>query len=344
MTYTNTRVTLASRPVGLPHPDNLAFDVVDIPPLVEGQILIKNHFISIEPAMRGWMNSSKSYIPPIALGEVFRAMGAGQVVESRHPAFAVGDYVTGDLKVQQFAVHDGDSAQDPTNPGTYLLKVDTTLASLETHLATLGLPGLTAYFGLLGIGQPRAGETVVVSGAAGAVGSVVGSIAKLKGCRVIGLVGNQEKIDYCVQKLGFDACLNYKDPYLRAALRTACPRGIDVYFDNAGGDLLDWALERLALRGRVVLCGAISQYNTTGAVKGPANYLSLLINRGRMEGLVVLDSIAQFPTATREMASWLREGHLVTPKVQVEKGIDNFLATLLKLFSGQSFGKLLLTP
>ncbi|WP_188812401.1 NADP-dependent oxidoreductase [Hymenobacter cavernae] len=343
-TYSNTRVKLASRPVGVPQPENFAFDTVEIPPLAPGQVLVKTSFISMDPAMRGWMNGSKSYMAPLALGEVFRALGAGQIVESRHPAFAVGDYITGDLKAQQFVLRDGQAALDVTNPATYLLKVDPTLASLETHLSTLGMPGLTAYFGLLHTGQPQAGETVVVSGAAGAVGSVVGQIAKLKGCRVVGLVGSQEKIDYCLHDLGFDACLDYKDPYVRAALRTACPQGIDVYFDNVGGDLLDYALERLRLRARVVLCGAISQYNNTTPIKGPTNYLSLLVNRARMEGIVVLDNVAHFPEATREMAGWLRQGQLHTPKTQVEQGLHNFLPALLKLFSGENFGKLLLAP
>lgn len=344
MMYTNTRLKLASRPVGLPQPENFAFDTVMIPSLAEGQVLVKTHFISIDPAMRGWMNGVKSYMPPVALGEVFRALGAGQVIESRHPDFAVGDYVTGDFQMQQFVLRDGTAALDASNPATYLLKVDPTLAALETYLATLGMPGLTAYFGLLATGQPQPGETVVVSGAAGAVGSVVGQLAKLKGCRVVGLVGSQEKIDYCLNELGFDACLNYKDPCIRATLRSACPQGIDIYFDNVGGDLLDYALERLRLRARVVLCGAISQYNNTAPVKGPVNYLSLLVNRARMEGIVVMDHAAYFAPATQEMAGWLRDGRLLTPKVQVAHGIHNFLPALLQLFSGENFGKVLLAP
>ena len=343
MTYSNTRVKLASRPVGLPQPENFAIDTVEIPPLTEGQVLVKTSFISLDPAMRGWMNEGRSYIPPIGIGDVFRAGGAGQVVESNSPAFAVGDYVTGGLNVQQYALRDGATAQDPANPA-FLLKVDTRIAPLETYLATLGMPGLTAYFGLLNTGQPREGETVVVSGAAGAVGSVVGQIAKLKGCRVVGLAGDQEKVDYCVNELGFDACINYKTENVRTALRAACPKGIDVYFDNVGGEILDFILEQIRLRARIVICGAISQYNNTTPVKGPSNYLSLLVNRARMEGIVVFDNAANYGTAAREMAGWIREGKLISPKVQIEHGIENFLPTLLKLFSGQNFGKLVLAP
>ena len=343
MTYSNTRVKLASRPVGLPQPENFAIDTIEIPPLTEGQMLVKTSFISLDPAMRGWMNEGRSYIPPIGIGDVFRAGGAGQVVESNSPAFAVGDYVTGGLNVQQYALRDGATAQDPANPA-FLLKVDTRIAPLETYLATLGMPGLTAYFGLLNTGQPREGETVVVSGAAGAVGSVVGQIAKLKGCRVVGLAGDQEKVDYCVNELGFDACINYKTENVRTALRAACPKGIDVYFDNVGGEILDFILEQIRLRARIVICGAISQYNNTTPVKGPSNYLSLLVNRARMEGIVVFDNAANYGTAAREMAGWIREGKLISPKVQIEHGIENFLPTLLKLFSGQNFGKLVLAP
>ena len=343
MTYSNTRVKLASRPVGLPQPENFAIDTIEIPPLTEGQVLVKTSFISLDPAMRGWMNEGRSYIPPIGIGDVFRAGGAGQVVESNSPAFAVGDYVTGGLNVQQYALRDGATAQDPANPA-FLLKVDTRIAPLETYLATLGMPGLTAYFGLLNTGQPREGETVVVSGAAGAVGSVVGQIAKLKGCRVVGLAGDQEKVDYCVNELGFDACINYKTENVRTALRAACPKGIDVYFDNVGGEILDFILEQIRLRARIVICGAISQYNNTTPVKGPSNYLSLLVNRARMEGIVVFDNAANYGTAAREMAGWIREGKLISPKVQIEHGIEDFLPTLLKLFSGQNFGKLVLAP
>lgn len=343
MTYSNTRVKLASRPVGMPQPTNLEIDTVEIPALEDGQILVKVLFISLDPAMRGWMNDGKSYIPPIGIGDVFRAGAAGQVVESKHAAFAVGDYVTGGLGVQQYALCNGNTASDPTHP-TYLLKVDTSLAPLETYLATLGMPGMTAYFGLLNTGLPKAGETVVVSGAAGAVGSVVGQVAKIKGCYVVGIAGDQGKCDYCVNELGFDACINYKTQNVRKALREACPKGIDVYFDNVGGDILDDVLTQIRLRARIVICGAISQYNNTTPTKGPSNYLALLVNRARMEGIVVFDNAANYGMAAKEMAGWIREGKMKTAKVHVEHGIENFLPTLLKLFSGENFGKLVLVP
>ena len=342
MTLTNKRVKLASRPVGLPQPANFETDAVELAALTEGQVLVKISFISLDPAMRGWMNEGRSYIKPIAIGEVFRAGVAGQVVESHNPAFAVGDYVTGSLGVQQYAVV-GAGATDPRSP-EYLVKVDPGIVPLEAYLATLGMPGMTAYFGLLDTGQPQPGETVVVSGAAGAVGSVVGQLAKLKGCRVVGIAGDQEKCDYCVQTLGFDACINYKTENVRQALRAACPQGIDVYFDNVGGEILDFVLEQIRMKARIVICGAISQYNTPTAVRGPSNYLSLLVNRARMEGIVVFDNAANYGTAAREMAGWLREGKLHQPKIQVEHGIENFLPALLKLFSGEIFGKLVLAP
>jgi NADPH-dependent curcumin reductase CurA len=342
MPYFNTQVKLASRPVGLPQPANFEIGSITLPALTDGQVLVENKFISLDPAMRGWMNEGKSYIRPIQIGEVFRAGTAGQVAESHNPAFAVGDYVTGNLGVQQYAVV-GNGAIDPTSP-EYLLKVDTSIAPLEAYLATLGMPGLTAYFGLLDTGQPKEGETVVVSGAAGAVGSVVGQIAKLKGCRVVGIAGDQAKIDYCVNELGFDACVNYKDGDLYGALRAACPKGIDVYFDNVGGEILDVALAQLRFKARVVICGAISQYNNTTPVKGPSNYLALLVNRARMEGIVVFDNAANYGAAAREMAGWIQQGKLRSPKVQVEHGIESFLPALLKLFSGENFGKLVLAP
>ena len=343
MPYSNTQVKLASRPVGEPTPANFTIETTQVPAVGPGQVLVKNLLISLDPAMRGWMNAGKSYLPPVGIGEVMRALGAGQVVESQHPAFAVGDHVTGGLQVQQYALRDGTPAADPASPG-FLQKVDPDQAPLATYLSTLGMTGMTAYFGLLNTGQPRPGETVVVSGAAGAVGSVVGQLAKIKGCRVVGIAGEPEKCAYCVRELGFDACVNYKAADFAQQLRAACPEGIDVYFDNVGGSILDLALSMLRLHARVVICGAISQYNNTTPVKGPANYLSLLVNRARMEGIVVFDNAPHYAEVARTMAGWLRTGQLQAPKVQVEHGIENFLPALLKLFSGENFGKLVLAP
>ena len=328
---TNTQVKLAARPVGNPQQSDFSVEEAPMPTPNDGEVLIKTQYISLDPAMRGWMNEGKSYIAPIKIGDVFRAGTAGEVVESRNPDFNVGDSVTGSWGVQQFGISNGKD----------LVKADTNIAPLTTYMATLGMPGMTAYFGILNTGMPKAGETVVVSGASGAVGSVVGQIAKIKGCRVVGIAGDQEKCDYCVNELGFDACINYKTEDVRKALRVACPEGIDVYFDNVGGEILDIVLGQIRLRARIVICGAISQYNNTEPVKGPSNYLSLLVNRARMEGIVVFDNAANYGKAAVEMSGWIKEGTLHS-KVHIEKGIHNFLPTLMMLFSGKNFGKLLL--
>ena len=337
-TRSNTRILLASRPMGNPQPQNLTVETVSVPTLEDGQVLVQTKYISLDPAMRGWMNEGKSYIPPIQIGEVFRAGAAGQIIESSHLDYSVGDYVTGTWGVQQFGVLTGPSDQ---GKGDSMTKVDTSIAPLETYLATLGMPGMTAYFGLLDTGQPQPGETVVVSGAAGAVGSVVGQIAKIRGCRVVGIAGDQAKCHYCLNELGFDGCINYKTEDVRKALKAACPNGVDVYFDNVGGDILDIVLTQIRRKARIVICGAISQYNNTTPVRGPSNYLSLLTNRARMEGIVVFDNAANYGIAARDMAGWIREGKLGS-RVQIEHGIENFLPTLMMLFSGKNLGKLLL--
>ena len=328
---TNTQVKLAARPVGNPQDSDFLVEETAMPTIQDGEVLIKTKYISLDPAMRGWMNEGKSYIAPIKIGDVFRAGTAGEVVESNNPDFAVGQYVTGGWGVQEYGVSNGKD----------LVKADPNVAPLTTYMATLGMPGMTAYFGILNTGMPKAGETVVVSGASGAVGSVVGQIAKIKGCRVIGIAGDQEKCDYCVNELGFDACINYKTEDVRKALRAACPEGIDVYFDNVGGEILDIVLGQIRLKARIVICGAISQYNNTTPVKGPSNYLSLLVNRARMEGIVVFDNAANYGKAAVEMAGWIKEGKLHS-KVHIEKGIKNFLPTMMMLFTGQNFGKLIL--
>lgn len=342
MTYTNRQVLLTSRPNGTPSSANIMLQTIDVPDLSAGQVLVRNSLLSLDPTIRGWMSEEKNYMPPINLGEVVRALGAGQVIASRHPAFSEGDWVVGLLDAQYFALRDGDQVSDLAHP-QYLLPVDTQAVPLDTYLSTLGLTGgMTAYFGLLHVGQPKPGDTVVVSAAAGSVGSLVGQIAKLKGCRVVGIAGEQAKCDYCVQELGFDACLNYKTDDLRTALQRACPDGIDIYFDNVGGEILDLALEQLRLHARVVVCGAISQYNNKGPMRGPTNYFSLFVNRARMEGTLCTDYSAQFPKAAQEMVGWLTTGHLKPAKTQIEQGLDNFLPSFLKLFTGENFGKLLL--
>ncbi|MBK8741369.1 MAG: NADP-dependent oxidoreductase [Betaproteobacteria bacterium] len=331
MTTSNRQFRLAARPVGLPKRSD--WNVTEEPAgqPADGEVLVKVLYISLDPAMRGWMNEGKSYIPPVALGEVMRAGAAGRVIASRHPGFIAGDHVTGVLGVQEYAL-----AQ-----GKHLIKVDPRVAALPVYLGTLGMPGLTAYFGLLEIGKPQPGQTVVVSGAAGAVGSVVGQIAKIKGCRAVGIAGGPDKCRYLVDELGFDAAIDYKTGEVKAGLKEHCPQGIDVYFDNVGGDILDAALARLARGARVIICGAISQYNNTQAVKGPANYLSLLVNRATMTGMVVFDYAARYAEAAREMAGWMAAGKLKS-REDIVCGFDKFPEALLKLFAGENNGKLVL--
>jgi hypothetical protein len=292
--------------------------------------------LSLDPAMRGWMNDAKSYIPPVGIGEVMRAGGIGKVIASGHPQFAVGDLVSGGLGVQEYLT----LAQDEIKRAG-LFKIDQRLGTIGQWLNVLGMPGMTAYFGLLDVGQPRPGDTVVVSGAAGAVGQTVGQLAKIKGCRVVGIAGGRAKCDWVINELGFDACIDYKAANVKAGLKEHCPKGVDVYFDNVGGDILDDVLARLARGARIVICGAISQYNNTTPVRGPKNYLSLLVHRARMEGMVVFDYADRFPAAVAELAGYLKDGRIKS-KEDVVSGLDTFPEALVKLFTGQNFGKLIL--
>ena len=322
---------LASRPVGEPTKDNWTFNETETPALQENQILVRVDYISLDPAMRGWMNDARSYIEPVQIGEVMRAGTVGEVLESSDPGFAAGDFVYGHFGVQDHAVVD--------TKGVH--KVDPSLAPLERYLGVLGMPGMTAYFGILDTGMPKAGETVVVSGAAGAVGTVVGQIAKIKGCRVVGIAGGADKCQYLVDELGFDGAIDYKNESVRDGLKRECPKGVDVYFDNVGGDILDTVLTRINYKARIVICGAISQYNNTTAVKGPSNYLSLLVNRAKMEGIVVFDNVKNYGSAAAEMAQWIAQGKLIA-KEHVVEGIEKFPETLMMLFKGENFGKLVL--
>jgi hypothetical protein len=327
----NRQFRLAARPVGLPTPSDWRFTEEPVRQPNDGEVLVHSLYLSLDPAMRGWMNEGKSYIAPVGIGDVMRAGGVGQVVASRDPNFKDGDHVQGSLGIQDYA----------TLEARHLTKIDTSIAALPVFLGTLGMPGMTAYFGLLDVGQPKSGETVVVSGAAGAVGMVVGQIAKIKGCRVVGIAGGQTKCDYLVRELGFDAAVDYKSGDLKSGLREHCPKGVDVYFDNVGGDILDTVLTRLAPKARIVICGAVSQYNSTSGVRGPANYMSLLVNRARMEGMVVFDYASRFGDATREMAGWLKSGKLKS-REHIVQGLETFPETLLMLFKGENTGKLVL--
>ena len=303
----------------------------DIPVADDGGFVAKIEYISLDPAMRGWMNDTRSYLPPVQVGEVMRALCAGTVFDSKHLGFSTGDHVVGVFGVQEYAASDGNG----------VIKVDPNLVPLPTYLGALGMPGMTAYFGLLDVGGVKEGETVVVSGAAGAVGSVAGQIAKIKGCKVIGIAGGPEKCAWLTDDLGFDAAIDYKAEELGPALKTHCPKGVDVYFDNVGGHVLEAVLARLARHARIVICGAISQYNNDGPMKGPANYMSLLVNRARMEGFVVFDYADRYAEAAMEMAGWMAEGRLKAREDIVE-GLESFPDALTKLFEGANIGKLVL--
>jgi len=333
---TNRQYRLAARPVGLPKPSDWNFTSEAVAQPADGQVLVKVLQLSLDPAMRGWMNEGRSYIPPVGIGEVMRAIGVGKVIASRNPAFAVSDHVSGGFGIQEYCL-----VKDAKQVG--LNKIDLRLGTPSQWLNALGMPGMTGYFGLLDVGRPKAGDTVVVSGAAGAVGQTVGQIARLKGCRVVGIAGGKTKCDFVVKDLHFDVCIDYKrgPQAVRDGLKEHCLKGVDVYFDNVGGDILDTVLTRINRHARIVICGAISQYNNTAPVKGPSNYLSLLVNRARMEGMVVFDYAERFPQAIGEIAQWMREGKFVS-REDVVAGIENFPATLNKLFSGENFGKLVL--
>ena len=336
MTHTaNDQFLLAARPVGVPKESDWMRATPPLPELQDGEVRIKVLYISLDPAMRGWMNEGKSYVRPVNIGEVMRAGGIGIVEESKSGKFSAGDTVMGVMGVQRYWSGPAD------DKGAMLAKVDPSMAPLPTWLNALGMPGMTAYFGLLDVGQPKPGETVVVSGAAGAVGMTVGQVARQMGCRVVGIAGGEDKCRFVVEELGFDACIDYKAGPVNAGLKEHCPQGVDVYFDNVGGDILDAVLTRINMKARIVICGAISQYNATSAVKGPANYLSLLVNRARMEGMLVTDYAARYPEGVATIARWMGEGSFKTREHVVE-GFENFPSALLMLFKGENLGKLVL--
>ena len=343
---TNHQVRLAARPTGMPTAANWQMTEEPVAEPGEGGVLVKVLALSLDPAMRGWMNEGKSYIPPVGIGEVMRAGGIGVVVASKNPAFAVGDHVTGGPGVQEYWLVPGDQIKR-----SGMARIDLRAGTVTQWLNVLGMPGMTGYFGLMDVGMPKAGETVVISGAAGAVGQTVGQIAKLKGCRVVGIAGGPAKCEWVVKELGFDACIDYKAPApegvqkwdpVKEGLKQHCPQGVDIYFDNVGGEILDTVLTRINKKARIIICGAISQYNNTGAVAGPKNYLSLLVNRARMEGIVVFDYADRYHLAIAEMAGYLKDGRMKSKEDVVTGGVAAFPATLPKLFNGENFGKLVL--
>lgn len=328
----NRRLILEKRPQGVATSADVVLREEPLGSLAEGQVLVRNHYFSIDPAIRDWMSERSSYLPPIPLGGVVRSTSIGEIVESRHSAFQAGQLAVGINGWEDYSIAAGDQ----------LSAVHLEPGDAEQHfLSIFGAVGLTAYFGLLEKGKPLAGETVLVSAAAGAVGSLVGQIAKLKGCRAVGIAGSDEKCRWIVEELGFDAAINYRDnPDLVGAIRQACPEGVDVFFDNVGGEILDATLLTLNKNARIVFCGAISSYNSTTPVPGPFNYWQILARTVRVEGYLVSDYFDRFPEAIVEVRQWLAEGRIQF-KEQVVEGLESCLETFNLLFAGQNDGKLI---
>jgi NADPH-dependent curcumin reductase CurA len=323
----NKRVLLASRPTGWVTEDNFRLDSAPVPKPKDGEVLVKNLWLSLDPYMRGRMNDSKSYAAKQELGEVMIGGTAGEVIESKNPKFAVGDKVVGMFGWQQYGLSNGAG----------LNRIDASRAPLSAFLGVLGMPGVTAWIGLLDICQPKAGETVVVSAAAGAVGSVVGQIAKIKGCRAVGIAGGKAKCDYVVKELGFDACVDYKAGKLDDDLKAAVPKGIDCYFENVGGEILDAALRRMNPFSRIAVCGLISQYNVTRpyAVK---NFASILTNRIKVQGFIVSDRMELWAKALPELIGWVASGK-IKYRETVAQGLESAPKAFIGLLKGENFGK-----
>lgn len=329
MSETNRQWLLKTRPVGMVSQDNFELRTSPIPQPADGQVLVRTRWLAFEPAMRGWMEDRPNYIPPVAIGEVMRGMTVGEVVESKLDGYAPGDLVTGMTGWQEWAI--GDAGLRKLAPGT----------DPRTALSILGITGMTAYFGLLDVGQPKEGDVVVVSGAAGATGSIVGQIARIKGCRVIGIAGGAEKCAWLTGKARFDAAIDYKNEDVGARLSELCPDGVDVFFDNVGGPILDEVLARIARGARIVICGAISNYNREKPAPGPSNYYRIVAQRGRMQGFVVIDYLPRAAEAVPDLLKWANDGELAW-EVDVQHGFENAPDTLLRLYSGANFGKQLL--
>jgi NADPH-dependent curcumin reductase CurA len=329
---TSRQLRLAARPDGEVKDSDFDLVEVPVPEPGDGELVVEVTHVSIDPAMRGWMRDAPSYVPPVKLGEVMRALAVGRVVASGHPGFATGDLVQGTFGVTEHALSDGTGVHKlPVGDG----------APLAAYLGVLGMTGLTAYFGLIEVGRVQAGDTVLVSGAAGAVGSTVGQIAKIKGARAIGIAGGPDKCRLLTEQLGFDAALDYKTSDLPEQLRARTPDRVNVYFDNVGGEILDLALTRIGRGARVVICGAISQYNRAAST-GPSNYMALLVQRASMTGFLVFDYADRYPEALAELSGWLADGRLKNLENTVRGDISEFPQTLNKLFHGENTGKLVL--
>jgi len=331
MTEENKQITLAARPVGVPKESDFRLVELPVPQPREGEFLVRTNYVSVDPYMRGMLARADSYAGSVAIGDVVPGGAVGTITASRHPEFSEGEVVQGAWGWQEWAVSDGKGVR----------RVDPSLAPVSTSLGILGMPGLTAYFGLLEVGRPKEGETVFVSAAAGAVGSVVGQIAKIKGCRVVGSAGSAEKVDWLLGELGFDAAFDYKQARsLRAAVRRACPDGVDVYFDNVGGPITDVVFRSLNTGARVVVCGQIDQYNNTEAAVGPRKLWHLIVKQARAEGFLVDQFTERHEEGRRRLAQWVRQGKLKYRETIVE-GIANAPAAFIGLFTGDNIGKML---
>ncbi len=325
----NQQIVMAARPVGMPKESDFAMVEEPVREIAEGEFLVRIIWLSVDPYMRGRMRDAPSYAAPLEIGEVMTGGAVGEVIESRNPGFTTGDYVEGMFGWQKYAISDGAGTR----------KADPTLAPISTALYALGMPGMTAYFGLLEVGRLREGETVLVSGAAGAVGSLAGQITKVSGCRVIGIAGSDEKVEYLTGELGFDGAFNYKTASdYTGVLKELCPDGIDVYFDNVGGKITDAALMNLAVGARVVICGQISQYNLKRPELGPRLLFQLIVKQARMEGFLVFQFADRYEEGMRQMAEWLREGKIRYRETVVE-GLQNASAAFIGMMQGANIGK-----
>lgn len=329
MTTMNRQFLLAARPVGMPKESDFNLVESTVPEPAANQFLVRAHYLSVDPYMRGRMNDVKSYAKPVQIGEVMTGGVVGEVVASNHPDYKAGDFAVGQFGWQEYAVTDGAGVR----------KVDPSLAPISTSLGVLGMPGLTAYFGLLDICDPKPGETVLVSGAAGAVGTLVGQIAKIKGCHTVGIAGTDDKIKYLTDELGFDAAFNYKtvSDYF-SKLRELCPNGIDCYFDNVGGTITDAAIRLLNVHARVSVCGQISQYNLEKPEMGPRLMGLLIVTRSKIQGFLVSDYWSRFDEGLREMAGWISEGRLKYQENIVE-GFENMPRAFIGMLQGENTGK-----
>ncbi len=330
MAEINRQFLLKSRPVGRIRESDFEYREQPVPVPGAGEVLVRNIYLSLDPAMRGWMNAGQSYIPPVGIGDVMRGITVGRVAVSNHPDFAEGDIASGLLGWQDYGVAGA----------KYLEKVSHGLP-MTASLSVLGLTGRTAYFGLLDVGKPEKGQTVVVSGAAGAVGSVVGQIARLKGCRVVGIAGSADKCAWLTGTLGFDAAVDYKTGDVERDLGEHCPGGVDVFYDNVGGETLDTVLRLINTGARIVICGAISAYNATEPVPGPFNLRMLLVRRARMEGFIIFDYRDRYAEATAQLAQWVEEGK-ITYAEDVVDGLEQAPKVINRLFDGANTGKLII--